>query len=82
MIKFPYDEKTEILMIRLFNNLSEKDKRHYASVEAVKLGHGGIKYISNLFGISTRTIHNGTEELKKTTYASRNESDGKEVGED
>ena len=26
----------------VFNSLSEKDRRHYAGIEAKKLGHGGI----------------------------------------
>jgi len=33
-------------MVKFYNSLSEKDKRRYAAIEAKKLGHGGIKYIS------------------------------------
>jgi len=52
--------------MRLFyDNLSEKDKRHYAAVEALKLGHGGITYVSNLFDISVKTIQRGIDELQK-----------------
>ena len=29
-----------------FASLSERDKRHYAALESVKLGHGGQTYIS------------------------------------
>ena len=81
MNKFPYDEITETMMRRLYNNLSEKDKRYYASIEAAKLGHGGIKYISTLFGISSRTIRSGIVELKKMTYALAKESEERGVGE-
>ena len=42
-----------------FASLSERDKRHYAALESVKLGHGGQTYISQLlvftvypFGVS------------------------------
>ena len=42
-----------------------KDRRHYAAIEAEKLGHGGITYISDLFGCSRQTVHDGIEELKK-----------------
>lgn len=80
MSKFPYDKTTETMMTRVFNNLSEKDRRHYASIEAAKLGHGGIKYISGLFGLSTKTISNGIKELKKMTFAPRAESVGKGAG--
>ena len=27
-----------------YSRLSEKERRHYAAIEAQKLGHGGIKY--------------------------------------
>ena len=67
MNTFPYDESTELLMVRLFNSLSEKDQRHYSSVEAAKLSHGGIKYICELFGLDRKTIQTGLEELKKMT---------------
>ncbi len=66
-------------MKRLFNNLSEKDRRHYASVEAAKLGHGGIQYLSELFGIDRKTIRAGIEELKKMTFAGQSESEEKEA---
>lgn len=61
----PYDKDTEEYMILFFENLSEKDRRHYAAVEAKKLGHGGIKYIAALFSISERTIQRGLDELAK-----------------
>ena len=67
-------------MVRLFNNLSEKDQRHYASIEAAKLKHGGIKYISELFGIDPKTIKVGLEELKKTLSVPEDASGGQAVG--
>ncbi len=54
-------------MVIFFKNLREKDQRHYAAVEAKKLGHGGIIYIATLFNISVRTIERGLEELEKKT---------------
>lgn len=50
--------------------MDEKTRRLYAATEAIKLGHGGIKYISEILEISPKTIYNGKkdlEELKKTT---------------
>lgn len=61
----PYDQDTEEFMLLFSDNLSEKDRRHYAAVEAKKLGHGGIKYIADLLGISAKTIARGLEELSK-----------------
>ena len=55
--------EAELNMIRLYNSLSEKDKRRYAAVEAQKLGYGGISYISTLFGCDDKTISKGICEL-------------------
>ena len=46
-----------------YKNLSEKDKRHYSAIEAMKLNYGGIKYIANLFQCSRQTIYIGLKEL-------------------
>jgi hypothetical protein len=61
-----YDPAIEIKMQRLFASLSEKDKRRYAGIEATKLGHGGIDYISTLFDIDPKTIRRGLQELDLT----------------
>jgi len=61
----PYDEDTKEYMILFFETLNEKSRRYYAAVEAKKLGHGGIIYISRLLDISERTIQRGLEELAK-----------------
>jgi len=37
-----YTEKVELKMQRLFERLSEKDRRCYAAIEATKLSHGEI----------------------------------------
>jgi hypothetical protein len=62
-----YPEEIERLMYTHYFYLSEKDKRHYAAIEAAKLGHGGISYIAELFGCDRQTIATGLEELKKKT---------------
>lgn len=40
-----YKSELEALMTNFYDNLSEKDRRHYSAIEALKLGRGGIKYI-------------------------------------
>ncbi len=59
----PYSPEVERLMHRLFDSLSEKDRRRYADVEATKLGHGGIDYIARLLDCDPKTIHRGRHEL-------------------
>jgi len=51
-------------MQRLFARLSEKDKRSYAAIESVKLGHGGVEYVSGLFGIDPKTVRRGLSDLE------------------
>ena len=58
-----WDESTRGHMRRYFHSLSEKDRRRYAAVEAVRLGYGGIQSVADLLGCSTRTIARGIEEL-------------------
>lgn len=60
----PYDSATEQTMQQFYQTLSEKDKRRYAAIEAVKLGHGGQRYISRLFDCSRKTISRGICELQ------------------
>ena len=55
-------------MILFSENLTEKDRRYYAAVEAQKLGHGGIEYIADLLGLSTKTVARGLEELSKKNF--------------
>lgn len=59
----PYSEEIKQVMKTFYNTLSEKDRRRYAAVEARKLGHGGIRYISDALGCSRTTIHQGLAEL-------------------
>ena len=50
-------------MKRFFNSLSEKDRRRYAGIEALKLGHGGKTYIADVLCCSTKTILRGIKEI-------------------
>lgn len=68
-----YSEDLEIEMLKFYDSLSEKEQRRYAAIEAKKLGHGGIKYISELFGCHRNTITGGKNELEKTAPEKFNE---------
>ena len=59
-----YADDVEDIMLNVYLSLNEKDRRHYAAVEAIKLGHGGVTYISNLFDCSRATIYSGINEIK------------------
>jgi len=60
-----YSELSESLMQRFYSSLTEKDRRRYAAIEAEKLGHGGISYISRILGCSRTIIYNGLAELEQ-----------------
>jgi hypothetical protein len=59
-----YTELIGSRMQQLHASLSEKDSRRYAAVEASKLGHGGIKYLAELFDCDPETIERGARELE------------------
>lgn len=52
-----------MLMQLHYSRLSEKDRRHYAAIEAIKLGHGGTTYISKILAVDRNTIIEGKKEL-------------------
>ena len=60
----PYDAKIEQGMKNYFESLSEKDKRRYAGVEALKLERGGVAYIAQLFDIDRKTVRKGVKEVR------------------
>ena len=58
-----FDETTEQRIRNVFPTLSEKDRRRFAAIQAVQLGHGGISDVAEVLGCSIRTISRGIEEL-------------------
>ena len=59
----PYHASIEQGMKKFYDTLSEKDKRRYAGVEAMKLGRGGVAYITKILGCSRKTVIKGLREL-------------------
>jgi hypothetical protein len=58
-----YSPEIEDAMRRLFESLSERERRHYAAVEAAKLDHGGARYLAQVLGCDEKTIRRGKREL-------------------
>jgi IS30 family transposase len=61
----PYDPAIEQQLRQYYQSLSEKDRRRFAAVEAIKLGHGGIRYIAQVLGCDPHTVQEGMRELKQ-----------------
>ena len=59
----PYTQQIESLIKNTYLQLSEKDRRRYVAIEALKLPRGGIAYIARLVGCSRNTIKKGIGEL-------------------
>jgi hypothetical protein len=66
-----YPSKIEAQMQRYYQSLSEKDRRRYAAIEAVKLGYGGQAYIRRLFGCHHETLALGMAEVEDETALER-----------
>jgi hypothetical protein len=62
-MELPYPEEIEVLMRQLYESLSEKDRRRYAAIEALKLGHGGRQYIIHILGCDYKTLQRGEADL-------------------
>ena len=60
-----YPEDVEQKLKQFAGWLSEKDRRRYAAVEALKLGHGGIDYIARLLNCDPKTIRQGMQDLEQ-----------------
>jgi hypothetical protein len=67
----PYSSEVEQQMRRFYRSLSEKDRRRYAAVEALKLGWGGVTYISQLFECDDKPIRHGMQELEQEEVLSQ-----------
>jgi hypothetical protein len=61
----PYGPEIEQQLRQYYQSLSEKDRRRFAAVEVIKLGHGGIRYIAQVLGCDPQTVQEGMRELKQ-----------------
>lgn len=46
-----------------YSRLSQKERKRYAALEALKIGQGGVEYISNILGIRQNTIKKAIKEM-------------------
>jgi hypothetical protein len=67
MLLEEYTDKIKMLMQLYYSRLSEKDRRQYAAMEALRLGRGGTTYISKVLGVDRNTIIQGKKELVELT---------------
>ena len=65
-------EEAKATLLLFFSMLNEKQRRMYAGLESLKLGHGGDAYIAGLFGIDPHTVARGRRELAEGQLDDRN----------
>lgn len=57
----PHELKAAILLF--YSLLDEKQRRLYAALESLKLGHGGDRQLADFLGLDPHTIARGRQEL-------------------
>ena len=58
-----YQPEDEEAMRHFYHTQNEKDRRRYAGLEALKLGHGGQNYMACVLKCSRRLIRKGAQEI-------------------
>lgn len=56
-------EEAKAVLLLFCSMLDEKQRRLYAGLESLKLGHGGDTYIATLLGLDPHTVAKGRREL-------------------
>jgi len=63
MKKTDFNFDTEKYTMLFYSNLSEKDKRLFAGLEAMKLGYYGVSEVSKRLNLNKHTVRKGQNEL-------------------
>lgn len=75
-----YEETIEHEMRNFYVSLNERDRRRYAAIEALKLGHGGQVYIAQVLGCDRNTIAKGIRDVQSGLLSSDEASRIRRVG--
>jgi hypothetical protein len=57
------EQEARAVVLLFLSTLDERQRRLYAGLESLKLGHGGDHYIAELFGMDPHTVARGRNEL-------------------
>ena len=58
-----YPPEVEERMRRFYHSLNEKERRLFAGLEALRIGHDGRNYIAEVLGCSRNTVSKGAREM-------------------
>jgi hypothetical protein len=56
-------DATQAALLLFFSTLDERQRRLYAGLEALRVGHGGDQWIARLTGLDVHTVARGRREL-------------------
>ena len=56
-------EEAQAALLLFFSTLNEHQRRLYAGMESVRLGHGGDRWIAQITGLDVHTVSRGRREL-------------------
>lgn len=73
MKKTDFDIDTEPYKLKFYASLSEKDRRRFVALEAMKIGYYGVKETSKKYNVHANTIRAGLKELKSEKALSSSE---------
>ena len=76
----PYPAEIEKYIKDTYSNLTEKDRRMYAAIEALKLPRGGKSYIVRLLNCSKKTLYKGIYDLQNPNPDLKNRIRAKGAG--
>jgi len=65
-------EEAKALLVLFCSMLNEKQRRLYAGLESLKLGHGGDAHIASLLGMDPHTVAKGRKELMEADLDAAN----------
>lgn len=64
-------DEAKAIVILFCSMLNERQRRLYAGLESLKLGHGGDTYIASLLGMDSHTVARGRQELTSGDLSSK-----------
>jgi hypothetical protein len=73
-------EEAKALLLLFCSMLDERQRRLYAGLESLKLGHGGDAYIASLLGLDPHTVAKGRNELMSAEVSAGNRIRAKGAG--
>jgi hypothetical protein len=58
------DDATKAALVLFFSTLDERQRRLYAGLESLRLGHGGDRRVAEVTGLDVHTVARGRRELR------------------